>query len=386
MRILQVHNRYAFLGGEDTVVEEERALLEDHKHEVVQYLRSNEEINQGGLISKVGVALSLRHSRKTEQELKEIIERFRPDICHVHNIFMLVTPAVYEICSRYQIPVVQSLHNYKLLCTNGLLFRENEICEKCIGKSLYPSVPLKCFKHSFIETALVADVIMHHRRKQTWSAGVALYSCLTEFARQKFIEGGLPPDKLVVRPNFIKMPDFPAMKGDYFLFVGRLEVAKGVTDIFELAKDLPEVKIRLIGSVTGDIEPPKLENLRLMGAMPREEVIKEIANCKALILPSRSYEGMPMTILEAFSLQKPVIVRNVGGLSTMVNHQKNGLHFSTYEELEQGVQALNSDSLLCDFLGKNAFSDYRSLYSPEVAYGKLIDLYDSIRNPEGRNH
>ncbi len=378
MRVLQIHSKYKKRGGEETVVEEERAVLENHGHTVIQYIRDNAETDNYGALGLVKLSLTQRRNKNAVNQVAALLAKEKPDICHVHNVYPLITPAVYEVCQQQGIPVVQTLHNYKMLCTNSLFFRKGDVCELCLNKSLVHSVRYSCYKNSLLATAVQADAIQHHRRKGTWQHMVDAYVCLTEFQKDKMIEGGMPPDKLRIKPNFVHKANLSYTYEDFFLFVGRLDEPKGLTDLLELINTCVDSRFVLIG----DSENPEIfsgfQHVNYLGPQSRDIVLDHMSRCKAVIFPSRYYEGMPMVILEAFSLQKGVIARNVGAMSSMIKHGVNGLSYADANGLIKAVRELEEHDELIGKIGVGAFHDFENIYSVEQGYQNLISLYNSV--------
>ena len=375
MKVLQVYNTYQYKSGEDTVVAEEKNLLEANGHTVIQYIKRNEEILAYNKLEQINFALNLRGSKEIADEFSALLKKERPDICHVHNVFSIITPVIYKICKEQNIPLVQTLHNYRLLCTNTLFYRNNQVCEVCLGKSLYNSIKYKCFRNSYLMTALMADTIQYHRKKLTWHKMVDTYICLSDFAKNKFIQGGIPEDKLVIKSNSTSTQISEINYEDFFLYVGRLEPAKGLHDFISLVKQKPEIKFVAIGHCDNPELLTELNNLQFLGQRNKEDVADYMSRCKALVFTSKMYEGMPMVIIEAFAMKKSVIARNLGVMASMISDKLNGLLFTNMEELVNCVDQLNSAPDLCQQFGKNAFSDYKKYYSPEASYDKLISIY-----------
>lgn len=384
MKILQVHNKYKKRGGEETVVEQERNILIEHGHEVIQYIRDSSSSDQMPKSELIKTMFSQRGSRKVAEELKRLIETERPDICHVHNVFPLITPSVYYACKELRVPVVQTVHNYKLLCTNSLLFRDGEVCEQCVGHSLYRSIKYKCYRDSYLATALTADALEYNRKKGTWKKLIDKYVCLTEFQREKLVDGGLPADKITIKPNFTEVSEHVSVYGEDILFIGRLDDSKGLQDLLFIVEEMPDVKFTIIGASDDPEIFNPFENVNYLGQVSREKVLSAIANCKAVIFPSKYYEGMPMVIIEAFSLHKSVIARDTGAMSSMIDHEVNGLKYSNRGELESYVELISSDLPLAKRLGNGGYHSFLEKYSVHSAYTNLINLYETVLNGSSR--
>jgi len=378
MKIVQVYNAYQYASGEDTVVEEEKRLLESNGHRVIQFLKHNKEITAYSKNEQIRFALNLRGSKKIALEFKQLLLKEKPDVCHVHNVFSIITPVIYSVCKELNIPVVQTLHNYRLLCTNTLFFRNGQVCELCMGKSLYNSIKYKCFRDSYVMTSVMADSLQYHRKKGTWHEHIDAYICLSEFAKAKFTQGGLPENKLHIKPNSTAKQIIDIKYEDFFLYVGRLEAAKGLSDFISLVKQKPHIQFIAIGHCDDPELFKDLNNLQYLGQRNKADVIAYMSRCKALIFPSKMYEGMPMVIIESFALKKAVLARNLGVMATMIKHNENGMLFNSQEELLQHVDALHDNLSLCEKLGNNAYQDYNNHYSSEAAYQTLISIYNKV--------
>lgn len=381
MKIVQVHNYYQIGGGEDTVVAAERDLLTKNGNEVISYYRHNKEIEAYSSFDKVKLITQTAWSQKSYDDLLVILQREKPDVCHVHNFLPLVSPSVYAACQKMNVPVVQTLHNYRLICTNGLFLRDGKVCEACLGKSAYGSVLKKCYRNSAVQTFAVARMLERNKKNKIWQNEVDAYICLTEFARKKFLQHGLPESKLVVKANFISEPAEvdEQVSEPYFLYVGRLTESKGVGLFKEIAADLP-IPLKLVGE--GDLaeELGELENIRWLGKKERSETLSLIRNAAALILPSVWYEGMPMTIIEAFALKTVVITSRMGAMQSMVRHQKNGLLFtpSSSSDLLANMRFVLAKKNEVPAMRIEAYADYEALYSPASNYLQLMDIYKRV--------
>jgi glycosyltransferase involved in cell wall biosynthesis len=246
MKILMVHNRYELKGGEDAVFESECSLLRRRGHEVVEYLEDNRSIKEQSRVSAAAAAI---WSRRAHRGILRILEQGSFDIAHFHNIFLRVSPSAYYSCNKLGIPVVQTLHNYRLLCPSAELYRAGGVCESCLGKRApWPAIWHACYRKSRLETSLIASILTLHNLANTWHRLIDRYIALTDFARTKFAEGGIPSRKISVKPNFV-FPD-PGMgdgQGDYALFVGRLTEQKGIKTLLNAWERLLHIPLRVVG-------------------------------------------------------------------------------------------------------------------------------------------
>lgn len=385
MKILQVHNYYQYSGGEDVVLNNELALLNAHGHEVIQFTKSNKEIDNYSFIEKSKLFFGAAYSNKSYNEISELIKRSKPDTCHVHNTMPLISPSVYYACSHNNLPIVQTLHNYRLLCSNAYLFRDGKVCEECIGKSLYNSVKYGCYRDSKLQTFSLARTIEKNRKWSTWNNKIDLYITLTEFAKNKFIEGGLPEDKLKVKPNFLSEdPGINNNTQNHFLFAGRLDITKGLQVIFDAIKSVDEsIKILVAGDGPFKSEVQNSSKVKYEGQLANNELIKKLHDSVALIFPSIWYEGMPMLIVEAFACGKPVIASNLGSMAELIQDGKTGLLFElgNAADLAEKINWAYLHKEEMKQMGINAREEYEQKYTAERNYNLLMKIYnEAIEN------
>jgi glycosyltransferase involved in cell wall biosynthesis len=388
MKILSVHNSYQLPGGEDQVFAQEADLLRSHGHQVLLYQASNEQVR-----GKNGLVL-LRDTiwnRQIEVELRALMQQETPDIVHVHNTFPLISPAVYYAAKGAGIPVVQTLHNYRLLCPAATLFREGQVCEDCIGKRIpWPGVVHACYRGSRLATAAAAAMLATHNYKQTWSKAVSSYIALTEFARSKFIQGGFPPEKILVKSNYLQTDPGPGEgKGNYALFVGRLTVEKGIGTLLEawgqIGNELP-LQIAGDGPLAPDVEKGsrEMESVTWLKWLPRAEILRRMKDASVLILPSTWYEGFPMILAEAFAVGLPVIASDLGSMSSIVDHHRTGLHFEAghASALVEAVRWWTAHPAEAALMRQQARLEYETKYTAEGNYRQLMNLYEKLLGSE----
>ncbi len=383
MKVLLVHNSYQQRGGEDEVFASEVDLLESHGHEVVRYTAHNDAVSQ---LSKLTLACKTSWSGTTYREMRALLERQRPHIVHVHNTLPLISPAVYYAAGAAQVPVVQTLHNYRLLCPNALLLREQRICEDCLGRRVaWPGIIHACYRQSRGATAAVAVMLSLHRLLGTWNRRVSRYIALTDFMRQKFIKGGFPANKIVVKPNFVATdPGKGDHRGRFALFVGRLSPEKGVQTLlraWQYVDGRVPLKIAGAGSLQNraDGSPPGVEWL---GQQSREQVVALMKQAFVLVFPSECYEGFPTTIAEAFATGLPVLASFLGAMGEIVQHRQTGLLFTPGDanDLAANVAwAIDHPDELAD-MGRRARAEFEAKYTAERNYRLLCDIYHGVLN------
>ena len=380
--VLVAHNRYQQRGGEDESTGSEIALLRSKGHKVTEFIEDNERIVD---LSLPRVALRTVWSQESYRQLRRLIREQRPDVVHVQNFFPLISPAVYYAARAEGVPVVQTLRNYRLLCSNGLFFRDGHVCEDCLGKSLpWPGVLHACYRGSRAGTVPVAAMISTHRALRTWTRMVDVYIALTEFARQKFLEGGLPGKKLTTKPNFVHPDPGPGEgRGGYALFVGRLSSEKGVDTLLRawerLGGRIP-LKVAGDGPLASQITEAsgKAPGIEWLGRKPIEEVYARMGEASMLIFPSEWYETFGRVAVEAFAKGTPVIAANIGAIAELVDHGRTGLHFrpGDPEDLAAQVErALNGPTELA-LMRREARAEFESKYTAEENYRRLIEIYE----------
>lgn len=333
MRVLIVHNRYQQRGGEDAVVESEHALLSAHGVDVQYFQLDNDGIVN--LAAKLAASISVFYNRKSIDLLNAAICNFSPDVVHVHNWFPTLSPGIFWACRKRAIPVVHTLHNYRLFCATGDLTREGRVCEQCMSRPLrIPGIVHGCYRQSRLGTAVASSAMLMHWGLGTWKNAVDLFIALTEFGRRKFIDGGLPEHKIVVKPNFLDFdPGFRNGKRDYFLFAGRLSEGKGISMLLKCwsgADDLPMLKIVGDGPMAADVRQASAsaKNIEWLGLKSASEVLDFMGGAKALICSSVWYEGMPRVIIESLAVGTPVIGPRLGSYPEMIAEGKFGALFT----------------------------------------------------------
>jgi glycosyltransferase involved in cell wall biosynthesis len=393
MKILVVHNFYQQAGGEDQCVAAEIAMLEAHGHAVTQYCMHNDAINA---MSSLQAASRTLWSWPTYHELRELLRAQRPQIVHFHNTFPLISPSAYYAAQAENIRVVQTLHNFRLLCINGLLFRNGVTCEDCLGRSIaWPGILHACYRSSRAASTVTAAMQTLHRALGTWRHAVDVYIALSQSSRRKLVEGGLPADKIVLKPNFAYPDPGPgAGSGGYGVFVGRLSVEKGVETLIQAWRHLgASIPLTIVG--TGPLADAvqaavaKSPSIRCMPGVPLETVFSQVGEAAFLVLPSQCYENFPRVIIEAFSKGTPVIVSRLGAMAELVENGRTGLHFepASPEDLAAKVCRIMADPLKRAEMRQAARKEFELKYTAEINHQALMAIYEtalriSKRRPE----
>ena len=340
LRILQVHNAYQIPGGEDVVVANEKKLLEMNGNEVFSYSRNNDELKTMNAFQKLLIPFTAVYSFKTYREVKKLIRENKIDIVHVHNTLMVVSPSVFYAAFHCHVPVVQTLHNFRMLCPAGSYFRGDRICEECSEKGLQCSLKYGCYRGSKAQTFVSAAILKIHRMLGTYRK--VNFICLTEFNREKLSrlnEGGkqiVDMKKVYIKPNFTFQEGISGevqKAGDYFLVVGRVEALKGIDVVVKAFEKIPDQKLIVAGDgpmmaeMKAYIKEHNMSNVKFAGYLDKAKVQEKYRGAKAVIMASQCYEAFAMTIAEAYSNAVPVIAGNVGNLANMVEEGVTGIKF-----------------------------------------------------------
>lgn len=384
-RILQVHNHYQIPGGEDTVVANEKKMLENHGHKVILYSRNNSELKSITRLQKLMIPFITVFNPRTYRDVKKLIKNEHIDIVHVHNTLTLISPSVYYAARAMNVPVVQTIHNFRLLCPNATFYRNGHICEDCVSKGLLCAVKHNCYRDSKFQTLACVICAKIHRMTGIYKSNN--YICLTEFNKEKLLQlKQIQTNRVFVKPNFVESTVEKIVpyrqRHNQFIFVGRIDELKGIDILFEAWKQMGISAPKLIVCGIGPMEDwcrrfikNNNVNIEMRGFVPNKEAKQLIANSRALILPTRWYEGFPMTIVEAYSMGTPVICSDIGNAGSLIKIGTTGLTFKC-----------NSDSLFkaVNELGE-IFPDeykirefYNMHYSSDVNYNMIIRIYAAI--------
>jgi glycosyltransferase involved in cell wall biosynthesis len=377
LRVLMVHNAYQKVGGEDGVVSAELALLRQRGHEVIELRRDNREIDGMSAARLAGQTL---WSAATHAQALELMRHHRPDVVHVHNTFPLISPSLYWACALEGVPVVQTLHNFRLACPQAMFLREGKVCESCLGKTPWPALVHGCYRESRIQTVVMFGMLALHRTARTFENKVTRYIALTEFSRDKFIQAGLPAWRLAVKPNFVERQGSGVdTERRGFLFVGRLSPEKGTAVLSEAWQSCDGLSLRVAGVGNGAAELATQAGVNLLGQLTAGDVRAEMCRAAALLLPSISFENFPLTLAEAYANGLPVIASRIGALAELVEDGVTGLLFRPGDpkDLASRIQwaAAHPDEMAV--MGTNARARYEQRYTPEINYKKLIEIYQS---------
>jgi glycosyltransferase involved in cell wall biosynthesis len=375
LRVLVAHNAYQQRGGEDSVVEAEVSLLRARGHAVALYLRHNDELRDLGAVA---AGRNTLWSSRTGAELTRLIAEFRPDVVHAHNTFAVISPSLYGAAAKARVPVVQTLHNFRLLCLDATFLRDGRVCEACLGKFPWRGVWHRCCRGSTSQSAVLATMIGVHRTIGTYRTKVSRYIALTAFGRAKFIAGGLPGERIAVKAPFVDLPSpergRPRAGG---LFVGRLSREKGTTVLAQAAARRRSAVLEVIGDGPERSALEGAPGLRLAGWQAPAAIYDRMREAAYLVLPSIALESFPMTVVEAFASGLPVIASRLGALAEIVRDGETGLLFEAGNALDLAGKLdwadAHPDAMAA--LGLTAREEYQSKYTPERNYAALVTIY-----------
>ncbi|MGN0552816.1 MAG: glycosyltransferase family 4 protein [Oscillospiraceae bacterium] len=377
--VLVVHNYYQLPGGEDTVAQNEISMLKEHGHKVIFYTRSNSEIKNMDLIRKVGLAFSSIFSFRTYRDVRKMIREESIDVVHVHNTLSMISQSVYYAALSMNVPVVQTVHNFRMLCPAATFYRDGHICEDCVEKGQMCAVKHKCYRGSRSQTLVCVINTLFHR--MTGIYGKINYICLTEFNKTKLLQlRQISAEQVSVKPNCINCTGTIICeddRSDQYIYAGRLEKIKGIDVLLDawalLGKNTPKLILCGAGPMEDWCRKYIAEhslNAELRGQLQNNEVRSLLAESKALILPTRWYEGFPMSIAEAFSVGTPVICSDIGNAASIVDEGVTGCKFSpgNAQELAEAVKR-------CKDLCNSTFDVFQKKYTAENNYKQLFEIY-----------
>lgn len=413
--VLIIHNEYRIAGGEDTVAANEEKLLVEHGHRVIVYKRSNKELDNYTGVKKLLLPFTSVFSLRSYREVKKLIEDNYVDVVHVHNTLTLVSPSVYYAAFRCNVPVVQTMHNFRLLCPGGSFFMEDEgnghICEQCVSKGLSCAVRNSCYRHSKAQTIVSTAILKIHRMLGTYRR--INFICLTEFNRYKLLmlNNGrkkiINPANVYVKPNFTydlagmsgKLPDTQVTgtqgihggRSDrYYVYVGRLEKLKGTELLVDAFAKLPDRKLVIMGNgpleqtLKKRIADSGYKNIGMAGRVTGDAYVKLLGGAQAIISASQCYETFGMSIAESYSLSVPAIAGDIGNIGDIVKEGVTGIHFQ-YDSSDALIEAVKRfETMNRAELAANARRYYEDNLTPQSNYERLKEIYDDICT--GRGH
>lgn len=385
MKIVVTHNFYrsSSPSGENAVYSNECELLERNGNEVVRFERFSDDIDESTMARKIDVALTCAWSDEVYTTLSKLLVKVRPDVAHFHNTFPMISPSAYAACRDNGVPVIQTLHNFRFICPGGLLFREGQPCEDCIGTSLLPALQHRCYRGSLPATGALVWMLLRNRWNGTYRTLVNRYIALTEFAAGRLVAGGLPSARVVVKPNF--MSDIPvpgAGNGGYTVYVGRLSAEKGIRTLLSAWKCLPGVPLKILGDgpLRQELEEFSVSEklpVEFLGFCDRARIAEVVGGAAFQIVPSEWYEGFPMVIVEAYAYGTPIVASRIGSLDEIVEEGVTGVKFEpgNPRDLSNKVHALWADRNRQAALRQTARERFEMKFSSKKNFEALMEIY-----------
>lgn len=384
MRILFAHNYYQQRGGEDIYFEKITALLQKKGHEVYSYVRKSNEIQNLG--DKISTALNIVNNKKTTNDLQRIIDTFKPQIAHFNNIFPLITPHAYSVCKKGNIPVVQTIQTYRMMCPKGFVFRDDKICELCVKRIFaLPAIQYNCYHNSKLASISISTSLAFHKLHNTFHL-VDKYICPADFVKEYHLEHlSLPAGKFTVIPHFtdIKITDNHTKNADYFLFAGRLSEEKGILPLLQQFAQMPQVKLVVVGDGPLQTEVAKYitkKNITIYPFASQEKVFSLMKHALATIIPSPWYEIGPLVLMESFANGTPVVVPHLGVFKERIVGNQTGFFFdyTQFNSLKNVINAIAMDKQQIQKMRRQVQLAYKKQYSAEAYYEKLIQTYKEL--------
>ena len=379
--VLVVYNRYLSRGGEDEVFEAEVELLRRHDWNVVPVTASPDP---SSVLQLTKAATNVVWSIGWHRKIRQLVQIYRPQIVHLHNTFPTMSPAVVHAAREGGAAVVHTLHNYRVVCPNAMCFRDDHPCEDCVGRALaWPGVLHRCYKGSSLLTSGVAASTAVHRLLRTWQEWVDVYISPSSFSRDLLTRGGIPEDKVSVKPNFVLSdPGVGEHDGDFCLFVGRLSSAKGVQTLLRAWANL-EIPLKIVGDSPTSQDPvPRFRadapRVEFLGRASRTETLQMMRESRFLVMPSEWYEVSPLTILEAYACGLPVVASRLGAMTEFVDEGRTGLLFTSADatDLAMKVDWAWRHPEEMTVMGREARRIYESRHTPELNYRILAGIYE----------
>lgn len=361
-------------------------LLKQNGHKVFLYAKHSSGI-KNNLLSKSRIAYEMFHNKEVKNELTKIINTFKPNVVHFHNIYPLITPIAYQICKDFSLPIIQTIHSYRFMCPKATLFRNGKICEECVGKKLfYPAIKYGCYRGSRLQSTIFSlSAYYHNIKKQIDMIDTFIFPA--KFTRDYYIKYlQIPIKKTVIIPHFVETKPIKSRiitKKDYFLFVGRLSEEKGILPLLKIFSELPNIKLIIIGD--GPLKKKvlcysKYKNIKILTFMTRRKVSNYMKNALATIIPSQYYEIGPMVLYESYANKTPVIAPNLGVFKEQIINGKTGLSFkyANFDDLKIKLKCFQKNDNNINKYKTFVYKLYSTKYSQSIHLYKLQKLFKKV--------
>ena len=399
MKILLVNKYFYLKGGAEYVLFETADLLRSKGHEVIsfsmrhprnikseyeKYFVSNVDYEKGGINNKIDYAIKLLYSFEAKRKIEELIKEEKPDIAHLHNVYHQISPSILYTLKKFDIPVIMTLHDYKMVCPSYSMLSDGKICEFCKDSNYYYCVLRKCVKESRLKSILnTCEMYLHHKILGIYNL-VDVFISPSMFLKNKVEEMGFRGN-IVHLPNFVNLCDYKPQydwQEDSIVYFGRLSKEKGLFTLIDAMEGL-DLKLKIIGEgpskqgLESRVKSWGLENIKFMGYKSEEELKDEIKKSMFIVLPSEWYENNPLTIIEGFSLGKPAVGARIGGIPELVKDNETGLTFElgNVDDLRAKIILLLKSPADIERMGRNARKMVDEKLNPEIHYEKLMEIY-----------
>ena len=379
MKVCLVHNEYGALSGEEVVVNATADLLRERGHTVVPLMRSSAEIPRMRL-GKVRAFLSGIYNPASRRAMRKILADQRPDVVHVHNVFPLISPSILPECKKASVPVVMTVHNYRLVCPTGLHMIGGTVCEKCRhGKEFWCAI--KNCTGSFAKSLGYSIRNYVARKRRFFLDNVDVFVVLSEFQRQRFIQDGIDAARIAVVPNMVGVDNdgMPGLNGEFVGYIGRVSPEKDVGSLMAAAAECENIPFKAAGSYQAMEHLPKQAppNFEFLGHLDRKEVAAFYNSARMIVLPSVWFETFGIAIVDAMMHSKPVVCSRIGALPHIVDDGKTGLLFEpgNAEDMAEKIKYLWDRPDLCHQMGEAARRKAEREYSRDKYYERLMGVY-----------
>lgn len=389
MKILLIHNFYRVRGGEGTHFLQMKSLLEKQGHTVLTYSRDSRDVDNYSMLKRSFVPIKNIYSLKTYRQIKNIVLSEKPDIAQVYHIAPLISPSVFYVLHRLRIPVIQILQNYRYLCLNGVFQDpQGNVCELCTQKGLWQAVPKKCYRNSFIQTLSIAAALYIHRKLNTYIKNIDLFITTSAFLRNKLIFNGFPENRVITINGFTEAAGIkPCFRPDpYIVYMGRLSSEKGLFTLLKAMRELPNIKLKIMGdgpikiSMEAYLSSEGMKNVEFLGYVSGDKRFEVLKRAKCMVIPSECYDNFPFGVLESLALGTPVIGSRMGGIPEQIEDEKTGFLFQAknYQQLREKIERIFSDESLSISMRRNARMDALNKFSQETAYQRFMEIYKDL--------
>lgn len=385
MKILVIHNFAQEYNGEGAYVTSLIKLFRSYGHQVVLFIKDSKSLPTS-LLQNISIAVNMFQSNKIRIELNKVISDAKPDVAHIHNIYPLITPVIYLLLKQKGIPIVQTVHNYRPVCSKGILFKNGKICELCINKKFtYPSIYYGCFHHSRSASLMYSLSDLYQKAQKRYSP-IDFFVFISKFSKSYITNNNIRNvSSSAIIPNFIRSKNKKVLKnfGKYFLFIGRLSEEKGILQLLEIFVTNPAVRLIVIGD--GPLREKvevlrKFKNIEFIGFMPHEKINAYLQNALCTIIPSLFYETGPLVLIESYASGTPVIVPRFGSFIQQVQNGGTGLFYrqNDFNDLKEKILYAweNKDKMMQ--MGISARKEYERNYTPEKHYKALMKVYNKL--------